>query len=248
MAEITPARFSLNLGWDDCPHLDAATKKTLLDATPPYLREARTKGVPSLGAGAIYPIQWSDVTEPPFSIPDYWPRAYALDVGWQRTAALWGAWEPETTRLHVYAEHYRGQAEPVIHAAAIKARGEWVRGVVDPASRGRSQRDGEQLFADYARHGLMLTPADNAVEAGLLRVWELLSTGRLVFWSTLLNLRNEYQFYRRDEQGRIVKEHDHLMDALRYLVMSGRAVARVRPFDGMTPAAAAAIADQHAGY
>jgi hypothetical protein len=28
--------------------------------------------------------------------------------------------------------------------------------------------------------------------------------------------------FRRDQEGRIVKEFDHLMDAFRYLVMSGR--------------------------
>ena len=28
--------------------------------------------------------------------------------------------------------------------------------------------------------------------------------------------------YRRDQAGRIVKEFDHLLDAMRYLIMSGR--------------------------
>jgi hypothetical protein len=35
--------------------------------------------------------------------------------------------------------------------------------------------------------------------------------------------------YRRDEKGRIVKENDHLMDCMRYLVRSGIRVACVQP-------------------
>ena len=29
---------------------------------------------------------------------------------------------------------------------------------------------------------------------------------------------NEYRIYRRDDKGKVVKKHDHLMDASRYLV------------------------------
>ena len=32
----------------------------------------------------------------------------------------------------------------------------------------------------------------------------------------------EFRMYRRDKDGKIVKERDHLLDAMRYLVMSGR--------------------------
>jgi hypothetical protein len=45
---------------------------------------------------------------------------------------------------------------------------------------------------------------------------------------TLQNFLSEYRLYRRDEKGRIIKAKDHLMDDLRYLVMSGRAAAKVK--------------------
>ncbi|PIE58867.1 MAG: hypothetical protein CSA33_01630 [Desulfobulbus propionicus] len=44
--------------------------------------------------------------------------------------------------------------------------------VVDPASRGRAQDDGEKIFNKYVAAGLDLTFADNAVEAGILDVFE----------------------------------------------------------------------------
>ena len=81
---------------------------------------------------------------------------------------LWGAYDPEQDRWTLYHEYYRGQAEPSIHATAIKAPGTWIRGVIDPAARGRSQVDGRQLMETYQDLGLELTEAVNAVETGHL--------------------------------------------------------------------------------
>lgn len=229
MPEISPSKYMVQAGWDDVPHLDEQTKADLLASTPPHLRDARTKGIPSLGAGAIYPIELSEILVDPFPIPAYWPRVYALDVGWNRTAAIWGAWDLSTDSLYLYTEHYRGQAEPSVHATAIKARGEWIPGLIDPAARGRSQADGQQLIETYRALGLKLEPAENSVEAGIFSVWERLSTGRLKVFKTLQNWQAEYRLYRRDESGKIVKAHDHLMDCTRYLVVSGKQRAICQP-------------------
>jgi hypothetical protein len=164
-----------------------------------------------------------------FPLPDHWPRAYGLDVGWNKTAAVWGALDREADILYLYSTHYRGQAEPSVHAEGIRARGDWIEGAIDPASRGRSQRDGEQLLQDYTDLGLHLTPADNSVEAGILRVWERMSTGRLKVFRSLGDWLAEYRIYRRDDKGRVVKKNDHLMDATRYLEMTGLDLAKVKP-------------------
>lgn len=247
MPAITASKYMTNAGWDDCPHLDDRTKADLLESTQPYLRDARSKGIPSLGAGAIYPVEESVFLVDPFPIPAYWPRCYSLDVGWKRTAALWAAHDREQDVAYLYAEHYRGQAEPSIHASAIKARGAWIPGVIDPAARGRSQTDGEQLIVIYRALGLDLTPADNAVEAGIQDVWERLSTGKLKVFRTLANWRAEHRFYRRDEKGRIVKENDHLMDDTRYICRSGLKRARTRPLETETRMQPAVL-DPVAGY
>ena len=229
MPAVSGSKYLVQAGWDDVPHLDEQTKQELLNATPPYLRAARTKGEPSLGAGAIYPIPVSEISVAPFLVPDHWPRSYALDVGWKRTAALWMAVDPVTGVCYAYSEHYMGQAVPVVHAEAIKSRGAWVPGVMDYAAHSRSQRDGETLAAEYEELGLQLSNANKAVDAGIQAVWQLLQGGRLKVFTTLGNFLAEYQLYRRDENGRIVKENDHLMDCLRYWVMSGREIATVRP-------------------
>jgi hypothetical protein len=65
-------------------------------------------------------------------------------------------------------------------------------------------------------------------------------------FSTLVNFKAEYRIYRRDENGHIVKQFDHLMDDMRYLIMSGLDRAKVRP---VAPTfAGQGIADARAGY
>lgn len=227
--QVSESKFLVNAGWDHVPHLDADTKRRLYNSTIPYLREARAKGIPTLGSGAIYPVPEAEIACAPFPIPDWWPRAYAMDVGWNTTAVLWGALDPETGRIYFYSEHYRHRAEPSVHAAAVRARGEWIPGTVDPGARGRSQIDGEQLLQMYGDLGLNLTPANNAVESGLYETWELLSGGQIKVFRNLNEFFGEYRVYQRDVHGKIVKKRDHLMDCMRYFVNTARGIARIMP-------------------
>lgn len=224
-----PPKFTINATWDDVPHLSDEAKATLEAGIPAYQLDARSRGVPALGAGVVYPVPEDRYLCEPFELPPYWPRAYALDVGWNRTAALWGAYDREVDCWYLYYEYYMGEAEPSVHASGIKAPGDWIRGVIDPAARGRSQIDGQRLMQMYRDLGLVLMPAQNAVEAGIYQVWERMSTGRLKVFETLQHWRKEVRLYRRDKKGHIVKTDDHLMDDTRYLLMSGQNVAQVKP-------------------
>jgi len=215
--------------WDDVPHLTEADKKDLLEGIPEYQRDARSKGIPTLGAGAIYAVPESDLRVEPFKIPVYWPRGYALDVGWNVTAGLFGAHDRETDTLYLYEEVYAKQREPVFVADAIRRRGGWMHGVIDPAARGRGQKDGEQLLQVYRDLGLTVTPAVNAVEAGIYEVWSRMGSGRLKVFSTLVNWWSEFRVYHRDEKGNIVKKADHLMDSTKYLCVSGIPLMMTKP-------------------
>jgi phage terminase large subunit-like protein len=205
-------------GWDDAPWLTESIKARLLEDTPLHLRKARSTGEPAMGSGNVYPVPIEDILIEPFAIPEAWPRMFALDVGWNRTAALWGALDPATDTLYIYDEHYLGQEIPAVHGYAIKSRGEWIHGVIDPAARGRSQRDGERLIDDYKELGLILFKADNEVESGLQNTLQRLVSRRIKVFKTCINFQKEYLLYRRDKNGKVVKEDDHLMDCLRYIV------------------------------
>lgn len=221
-----------NVTWDDVPHLKQKDKEELLAATPPNLRDARSKGEPTVGAGRIYPLTLEEICVDDFQIPKYWRKAYAMDVGWNNTAAIWGAWDEQNDIMYMYSEHKQGEAQPVIHASAIKARGEWMKGVIDPASRGRSQKDGEQLYKLYRDEGLKIIPAMNAVDAGIYEVWQRLSTGRLKFFKSCTMLQKEFNLYHRDDKGKIVKKNDHILDCLRYLCLSDKNIWGFQPAHG----------------
>jgi phage terminase large subunit-like protein len=224
-------KWYIQAGWDHVPHIPEYEKQALIATTPPYQLDARTKGEPSLGAGAIYPIPESEIAVEPFPIPDEWPRAYGMDVGWNRTAVIWGAKDPASGVVYLYSEHYQGQGEPPSHAAAIKGRGEWIPGVIDPACLGSSQIDGRTLMDIYSKLGLDLQPAVNAVEAGIAEVWQLLVGGRMKIMRNCQSWFAEFRKYHRDDKGngKIVKRDDHLMDATRYLCVSGRERMKTKP-------------------
>lgn len=223
------SKFVVMATWDDAPHLSQEVKDELWAAIPPFQRDARSKGIPQLGAGAIYPVPETDIAVNDFEIPAHWPRGFGMDVGWNRTAAGWYAMDRDNDVLYKTGEHYRGEAEPAVHAQAIRSRGAWIPGVIDPASRGRGQKDGNQLFQNYIDLGLDLQPAFNGVESGILEVWQRMSSGRFKVFKSCQNFFFEFRLYRRDEKGKIVKAHDHAMDETRYFIMSGIQRMKVKP-------------------
>jgi phage terminase large subunit-like protein len=88
--EASVSKYVVQAGWKDVPHLDEEEQQKLTAATPPYQIKARTEGEPALGAGAIYPIDEDEICVPDRPIPNEWPRAYGMDVGWNRTAVFGG--------------------------------------------------------------------------------------------------------------------------------------------------------------
>ena len=229
------SKFVVQATWDDAPHLNDKDKEELWGSIPPFQRDARSKGVPQLGSGVIYPVDEEEVKVVDFEIPPYWPRCYALDVGWNATAALWAAWDRENDIVYLYSCYKRGEAEPPVHVEAIKARGIWIPGVIDPASRGRSQADGKKLFDAYRDAGLKLLKSKNAVEAGIFMVWKRLSTGRMKVFKSCQQWFEEFRLYRRDEKGKVVKEFDHLMDDTKYICLSGLEIADIQPYEEAYP-------------
>jgi hypothetical protein len=224
----TSSRAVIQAGWYDAPWLDAVTIERMKQNTPPHLLEARMFGYPSIGSGNVYPVPLEDILVDPFVIPSHYKHMYALDVGWNRTACLWAAVNPDDGTIYIYSEHYQAETLPELHAASIKSRGDWMFGVIDPASRGRSQIDGKKLIDIYKKCGLKITEANNEVESGIYNTWQLFELGKLKIFRNLKNFQKEYMIYRRDDNGKIIKQNDHLCDCLRYIVNNIRC-ARQRP-------------------
>lgn len=163
---------------------------------------------------------------PPFPLPPFWPRAFAMKVEPGRTLALWAAYDTGQRALYITTEHVRAGADPAVNVAAIKARGEWIPGIIDSDETKLEAR--REMAQFYAAHGLELVLGDRAFEAGINDVNGLISTGRLKVFSSCQGVFRDYRAYRRDEDGAIVG--GGFMDCLRLLCRPGTIAAmRTKP-------------------
>jgi len=226
-----PGVYVQTVKWSDCPHLTPDVIEQMSRKFLPSQLKARSEGIPEIGEGAVYPVDIEEITVAPFSIPDYWPRCFGMDVG--KTAVVWVAKDPESDTAYLYDEYFSEEYNPILHAAAIKSRGDWIPGVIDPSSRQSSQVDGTKLINVYTRLGLDLNWEKIGVETSIQEVWMRITTGRLKVFSTMQKFRNEFLRYHRrrhetlyGEKSEIVKKDDHCMDASRYALVSGLRYAR----------------------
>lgn len=224
--EINKHKYVVSQTWEETPHLSPDTIEMLLNSYPPHQRDCRSRGIPMMGSGAVYPVSEDMITTQPFEIPPYWKRWVGCDVGWKFWAAVWFAENPDTNEIFVTGEYKLGETIAAIHAENIKARGHFPI-AIDTAAHGRSQNDGVVIYDQLADKGLDLHNADKAVEAGLWEVLELMTTGRLKIFSTCREVLKDVLNMSRDEKGKIIdKSSYHMADALRYGVTT-RDIAKV---------------------
>lgn len=226
-----PSKFTQRVGWSNSPHLDEEWKQSAIaqwKLTDPNNIQARTEGYAAIGSGRVYPIPDENIVVNFLKIAPHWPRAYGLDFGWNKTAVIWGAKDPETGVLYLYSEYYFGQSAPYVHAHAIKQRGFWIPGICDPRGDKSSERDGSKLIDEYRSLGLELVPGDNSIKSGIARVLGLMDAGLLKVTYNLENWLKEFRVYRYDSKNPndiARNQADHLMDATRYLVSMFDSVA-----------------------
>ena len=216
---LSKSRFLLRATWDDAPHLTPEKREAQLAKYRPHERDARSRGIPSVGEGAIFPYDQDFISCEPIEIPAWWPRCMGLDVG-RNTAAIWIAHDRDTGMLYAYSEFFMVEGTVLQHADGIFARGKWIKGAIDTAAHGRAQTDGENLFDMYKAIGVNIINADKSVEAGIQMIHELLQAGRLKIFNTCRGLIEEMSIYGRDHNGKIIKKNDHRLDAFRYALFT----------------------------
>lgn len=214
---------------DDAEHYSAEERAAIIASYPEHEREARAKGIPIMGSGRVFPIVEDGIKINPFPIPPHWPRIVGLDFGIDHpTAAVWLAWDRDADVLYV-TDAYRVKDQSIlIHAAAIRARGDWMPVAWPHDGLQRDKGSGEQLMAQYKQHGLSMLKeratfedGSNGVEAGLADMLTRMQTQRLKVFSHLGDWFEEFRLYHRKD-GLVVKQTDDLMSATRYAVMMRR--------------------------
>lgn len=239
----------INVTWDNAPHLSESAKSELLGSYRPHEIQARTKGIPVLGSGAIYPIDDAMISVPPFLIPSHYKRLSAIDIGIKNPACAWLAYNDETDSGVIY-DSWKGDGVSVYSngqfADIIKSRGAWIPvawphdGRIEQADEKSDGADnsagitkatmlrdrGCNMLPEHAQHadtnvGEETKKALTSVNGGIDAMYDALIEGRLKVFSHLADWFSEKSFYHRKD-GRIVKKRDHLMDASRYLWISRR--------------------------
>jgi phage terminase large subunit-like protein len=216
----------------DVEHYTDDQRKAIIASYPPHERKARADGIPTLGSGAVFPVDEDSIKIYPFPIPKHWPRICGLDFGWDHpTAACWLAWDRDTDTIYVY-DCYRTRQQPVaIHAAAIKAKGAWIP-VAWPHDGNNDTAAGPHLAQQYRDHGLNMLPqhaqfqkerddtgrSSISVEAGIAEMLDRMQTGRWKVFSHMNDWLEEFRLYHRKD-GKLVKESDDAISASRYAMM-----------------------------
>lgn len=222
-----PDRAVITMTIDDAPHFSEEQKRIIIASYAPWEIEARTKGVPSLGSGRIFPVTEESIRWTATALPKFFKRIVGLDFGWDHpTAAVWLTWDVDSDTLYVTDCYRVREQTPVIHAAAIKARGPKIPVAWPHDGLQHSKDSGEQLAQQYRAQGVAMLPEraqflddrGNGVEAGLMDMLDRMQTGRFKVAAHLNDWWEEFRLYHR-EDGKVVKEGDDLMSATRYAIM-----------------------------
>lgn len=235
--ELKPGQALFQATWNDAQHLSEDIKEEILAALPPHEREMRSKGIPIIGSGLVFPISEDQISIPSFSLPSHWSRIIGIDFGWDHpTALVWLAHDRDNDTVYVYDAYRVSSETPVVHAQAIKDRGAWIP-VAWPHDGMQSDKgSGVPLAAQYRRLGVEMlgTHFENpdggfAVEPGIMDMLTRFQSGRMKVFNHLDSWFQEYRQYHRQD-GKIIKKNDDLMSATRYAAMSLR-YARALSFE-----------------
>lgn len=218
-------RFRVQMELSEAEHFPVEDREAIEMAYPEHEREARTKGIPMLGSGRVFPVAQKDIEVEAFSIPDSWPRICGIDIGFEHPfAAAWLAYDPDADCVYVYDVYKKAKEVLSIHAHAIRTHGDWipVAWPKDATLLVESLRKEHKLnmLGDYAT----FDDGDMRVETGVLSMHTRMREGRLKVFSHLEPFWEEFRRYHR-KKGKIVRAFDDILAATRY-AMAGLRYAR----------------------
>ena len=225
--EKSEDRFKVVMTIDDVDHYSEDEKKKIISSYPKHELEARTKGIPILGSGRIFPVSEETIAIEHRDFPSHWPRIGGMDFGWDHPfAAVELVWDRDTDVVYVVKTHRLKEATPVVHAGAVRSWGKelpwsWPR----DGKRETLEGAGIALAQQYKDQGLNLLhehaqfeDGSVSVEAGLMDMLTRMQTGRFKVFKHLEDWWEEFRLYHRKD-GKVVKEGDDLMAATRYALM-----------------------------
>ncbi len=222
----TPDRSVTQMTIDDADHYSDADRDRISASYQPHEREARTKGIPTLGSGRIFPVTEESIAIDSFDIPKRWKRLGGMDFGWDHPfGAVEIAYDADQDIVYVTKTYREAQKTPLEHSGALRKWGLWLPWAWPHDGLQHDKGSGDQLAEQYRQQGLDLL-ADRAtfddgtsgVEAGVSEMLQRMQTKRWRVFRHLEDWFEEFRLYHR-EDGKIVKMRDDLLSASRYAMM-----------------------------
>lgn len=215
---------SWHFNLDDNPILSEQYKDELKNAYTGVFYDRYILGKWVLAEGSVYPDFSREVHVcESVALPEHWYKVRAIDFGYTNPfVCLWGAVDQDG-RLYIYDEHYQSKTLIKDHAAAIKRR---TNGVYYFTVADHDAQDIAELRAE----GVETVNAKKDVISGIQKVARRLVVQqdgypRIFIFNNCTNLIREFESYRwaevkegRNEKEEPIKDNDHALDALRYMV------------------------------
>ena len=212
---------------EDVEHYSREEKDQIIMSYPEHEREARSKGIPILGEGRIYPVSESQISCTPFNIPKHWPRIKGMDLGTydHPSACAFLAYDRDNDCVYLYNGWKASKKTISEEAVLINKLHKWVPvswphdGLKHDKQTKSTIRD---LYADnevnMIENRATFPDGGNSVEMGLLDILDRMITNRFKVFSQMEMFFEEFRLYHRKE-GKVVKVRDDFLDAVRYAIM-----------------------------
>lgn len=222
--------------WDDVPLelLDQKTRDLLKSSWLPWEIDARTKGIPMAGEGAVFTVDFNNVVLPSAPPIHPWYKLLAgIDFGRSPdpTVIIWSAYDTRTDTVFVYDEHVAKNQTPIEYSPAILMRGKQIplAWPADGKKRGYTETQSaiQELTNKYGINTLSehFTNPDGSrgIDYGLQYMLQRMRMGKMFISPHCRHLIDEMKQYhtQRTGNGKVqFQGDDHAIDAMRYCVLS----------------------------
>lgn len=229
--KYNPDRALILMGIRDVDHYTEEERTRIINSYPAFEREARANGIPSLGSGRVFKVSQEEITVPFVpAIPDHWPRIAGIDIGWDHpTAVGWLAWDRDTDIVYLYDCYKASEITIAEHASRICKRGDWIPVAWPHDALQADKQSGDKIADLYRQEGVNMLferatmeledgTNTSSVEASLMMMEQRMKDGRFKVAAHLSEFFDEFNLYHRKD-GKLVKEKDDLISAVRYAMM-----------------------------
>jgi phage terminase large subunit-like protein len=234
-------------------HLTEKRKAQLLEQIPAHQREMRSKGIPFMGSGLVFPVNDEDIIIEPIEILDHWAQVIGIDFGMDHPfAAVRLCWDKDDDCIYLTHEYRVSGKTPPKHCEVINHWGGWQPVMWPHDGIIRDKGSGVPLAKQYRRSpdnpgGLKMHyekfsnppgmgqkegEGGQGVEVGLMEMLTYMEAGKFKVFSTCKSWLEEKRMYHR-KNGNLVRLREDLISASRYAFMMRRfAKTKKRDFGG----------------